>query len=137
MVWKVFAEFEAPEYSAEGIQEFRNFIAIEAVMQRLNHKEMLLWACFEDGKVIGVIASRPPCHIALLFVDKAHHCRRIARSLYNTVLDHYKTIGNYNEMTVNSSPYAVEAYRRLGFSETDSAQTVNGIRFIPMKHKFC
>jgi len=33
----------------------------------------------------------------------------------------------------NSSPYAVEIYRHLGFEPTDTEQAVNGLRFIPMK----
>ena len=38
------------------------------------------------------------------------------------------------EFTVNSSPYAVEIYRHLGFEVMDQEQTVNGIRFTPMKY---
>ncbi len=36
--------------------------------------------------------------------------------------------------TVNSSPYAVEIYRRLGFAPTDHEQITNGIRYTPMKY---
>jgi predicted GNAT family N-acyltransferase len=36
-------------------------------------------------------------------------------------------------MTVFSSPYAAGFYRKMGFADTDAEQTVNGIRFIPMK----
>ncbi|WP_460645598.1 GNAT family N-acetyltransferase [Lacrimispora brassicae] len=39
-------------------------------------------------------------------------------------------------MTVNSSPYAVEIYHKLGFVDTDTEQLVNGIRFIPMEYTF-
>jgi len=56
--------------------------------------------------------------------------------LYNTVLDYYKTNSKCSVMTVNSSLYAVEIYRRLGFVDTNTEQIVNGIRFIPMKHEF-
>ena len=38
------------------------------------------------------------------------------------------------EFTVNSSPYAVKIYEHLGFVPTDNEQTVNGIRFTPMKY---
>jgi Acetyltransferases len=136
LVWRVFEEFEAPEYSAEGISEFKDFIALDAIMQRLAKKELLLWGCFDGENVIGVIAARKPCHISLLFVDKAYHRKGIARSLYNTLLDYFKTDSSHIEVTVNSSPYAVEAYRRLGFGVTDKEQTVNGIRYIPMNHVF-
>ena len=35
-------------------------------------------------------------------------------------------------MTVNSSPYAVGIYRKLGFKAVDDEQSVNGLRFTPM-----
>lgn len=38
------------------------------------------------------------------------------------------------EITVNSSPYAVKIYKHLGFVPTAEEQTVNGIRFTPMKY---
>ena len=36
-------------------------------------------------------------------------------------------------MTVNSSPYAVPVYHKLGFKDTGSEQMVNGLRFTPME----
>jgi len=36
-------------------------------------------------------------------------------------------------MTVNSSPYAVPIYHKLGFKDTGSEQVVNGLRFTPME----
>ncbi len=39
---------------------------------------------------------------------------------------------NIKNIIVNSDPYALESYRNLGFADTDSEQTENGIRFIPM-----
>ena len=35
---------------------------------------------------------------------------------------------------VNSSPYAVEIYRHLGFVPTDDEQSVDGLRFTPMQY---
>ena len=37
-------------------------------------------------------------------------------------------------LTVNSSPYAVEVYRALGFRKTAEEQSVDGIRFTPMEY---
>lgn len=136
LVWKVFLEFEAPEYSDEGIREFKDFIAPTAVEHRITNGELFVWGCFKDKNIVGVIATRPPLHISLLFVDKEYHRQGIARALYETVLNHYKSNSNCTQATVNSSPYALEAYRKLGFVDTDSEQTVNGLRFIPMKHVF-
>jgi len=136
LVWETFLEFEAPEYSDEGIQEFRDFIDLSAVMDKQSKSELFMWGCFDENKIVGVIATKRPCHISLLFVDKNYHQKRIARTLYNTVLDYYKTNSQCSVMTVNSSLYAAEIYRRLGFVDTNTEQIVNGIRFIPMKHKF-
>lgn len=136
LVWQVFLEFEAPDYSDEGIQEFENFIALNSIEQKINKNEMLFWGCFCGENLVGVAATRQPCHISLLFVDKEHHRRGIGRVLLNTVTSFYKETGVYREMTVNSSSYAAEVYRKLGFMDTGTEQLVNGIRFTPMKYMF-
>ncbi|MPN64058.1 hypothetical protein SDC9_211829 [bioreactor metagenome] len=102
----------------------------------MSENELYIWGCFDGEKVVGVIAARPPCHIALLFVDKAYHRQGIARCLFNTLKDHFEADSQHAEITVNSSPYAVEVYHRLGFVDTDTEQIVNGLRFIPMRHTF-
>lgn len=136
LVWRVFSEFEAPDYCEEGIQEFQSFIEYNTIKQKIEAKELNLWCCFDRDTIAGVITTRPPCHISLLFVDKQYHKRGIARALLNTALEFYKANSEMREMTVNSSPYATEAYHRLGFVDTDIEQTVNGVRFIPMKLNF-
>ena len=136
LVWRVFQEFEAPDYSEEGIQAFQDFIAPAAVQRKIEEKELAMWGCFDGEKIIGVIALRLPCHIALLFVDKAWHRRGVARSLLDAAVAFCIKEGRCREMTVHSSPYAVPAYRRLGFADTGAEQTVDGLRFTPMKHMF-
>ena len=136
LVWNVFLEFEAPDYSDEGIQEFKSFLEYESMKAKLQDNQVRMWVCFENENLVGVLATsrtRPTCHICLLFVDKEHHRKGIARSLFNTMTEYYKMNSNYSEITVFSSPYAVEAYHRLGFENTDTEQTINGIRFTPMK----
>ncbi|MNC21100.1 putative N-acetyltransferase YafP [compost metagenome] len=133
LVWEVFQEFEAPEYSEEGVEEFKVFIDPVSLRQKVGNNEFLIWGCFMNGKVIGVIASRPPCHISLLFVDKQFHRKGLAKAMFNEVLSYYRSFTGYTEVTVNSSPYAAEAYRRMGFADTAEEQEVNGIRFVPMK----
>jgi predicted GNAT family N-acyltransferase len=71
-------------------------------------------------------------HICLLFVKKEFPRRGIAKRLFYTVLVRCKSEKSINTITVNSSPYAVEVYHRLGFVDTEKEQTVNGMRFTPM-----
>ena len=70
-------------------------------------------------------------HIALFFVNGAHHRRGIGKRLFQAALSDCPA----DRMTVNSSPYAVPVYHRLGFSDISAEQTVSGIRFTPMEYK--
>jgi ribosomal protein S18 acetylase RimI-like enzyme len=133
LVWSVFLEFEAPEYCEEGVAEFKRYIEPDAIRERLYRDELKMWICLNEDSVVGIIAMRPPCHISLLFVDKHFHHQGIARALFEHVLESVKAEGKHKEMTVYSSPYAAGFYRKVGFIDTDTEQTVNGIRFIPMK----
>lgn len=135
LVWDVFLEFEAPDYCDEGVQEFKEFIKYDSIKDKMLQSQFNMWACYDDNKIIGVLATRPPCHISLLFVDKQYHRKGIARALFNEMLKYYKTNSGYSEITVNSSPYAAEVYHRLGFKDTNVEQTDNGICFIPMKRR--
>ena len=134
LVWRVFLQFEAPEYAPEGVSEFKEYIEPEFVKKKIREGTLTCWGCFDGEKIVGFIAVRPPCHISLLFVDADYHRRGIARALYETLLGHCKQPDVPLEVTVNASPYALEVYKRLGFVPTDTEKTVNGIRFIPLKH---
>jgi GNAT superfamily N-acetyltransferase len=137
-VWQVFSEFESPEYSEEGCATFKAFIEDPSnITEKMAIGELHLWGTFDGTKIVGVIAIRPPLHISLLFVDKAYQRKGIARKLFETVIGDRVIIGEHTSITVNSSPYAVEIYRRLGFVTTDAEQTKNGLRFTPMICKLC
>ena len=139
LVWGVFLAYEAPDYVDEGIMEFKQYIEQGSIRQKLMENQLLMWVCKdkdlidENRQIKGVLATRPPCHISLLFVDGEYQRKGIARALLGHMVDYYRARYDYTEITVNSSPYAKEAYHRLGFSDTDTEQTVNGIRFTPMK----
>ncbi|GAB6180903.1 GNAT family N-acetyltransferase [Desulfotomaculum defluvii] len=132
LVWTVFREFEAPDYTNEGIEEFRKFISYNSIIDKLDKGELLFWGCIDNDDITGIIATRGFNHICMLFVKKEYHRRGIARSLINTVEEICKSQTKISKITVNSSPYAVEFYHRLGFVDIDKEQTVNGIRFTPM-----
>lgn len=127
LIKRVFDEFEAPEYSRKGIDEFYNSIYDKEYLSNL-----CIYGAFLDKKLVGVIATRSNgSHIALFFVDGKYHRRGIGRQLFETVLKNCTC----DKMTVNSSPYAVPIYHKLGFCDTAEEQTVNGIRFTPMELK--
>ena len=123
LVWQVFSEFEAPEYLPEGVKTFRDFIANEDEINKLK-----IYGTFVEDSLAGIIALRGGEHICLFFVRKEHHRQGLGRSLFEFALRD----GAADKITVNSSPYAVEVYHKLGFADTDTEQVLNGIRFTPM-----
>lgn len=124
LVWRTFLEYEAPDYTQEGIEEFKRTIDNEQWI-----KERQFIGAFENTKIVGVIATKDSNHIALFFVDGNYHRRGIGKSLYSRIKESNST----GYFTVNSSPYAHEVYKHLGFIDTDTEQVVNGLRFFPMK----
>lgn len=126
LAWSVFLRFEAPEYSKEGIEEFRNSLKNPEFVRKLT-----FFGAFEKRKLIGVLAMRPPQHISLFFVKEEYHGRGIGRKLFEGMKQEYGKV----EFTVNSSPYAVAIYKKLGFIPTDTEQITNGIRYTPMIYR--
>lgn len=126
LAWKVFLKYEAPEYSQEGIDEFKSFLHnMDSI------SKMPFYGAYEGNKLIGVLAIRKPQHISLFFVDDEYHRKGIGRKLFERMKQDYEK----QEFTVNSSPYAVEVYKHLGFAPTDTEQLTNGIRYTPMKYE--
>jgi GNAT superfamily N-acetyltransferase len=125
LVWNVFLEFEAPDYSQEGIDSFKNHIDRQAA-----EAAIVMFGAFEKDELLGVIATRNEgSHISLFFVKTENHSQGIGRRLFEHILPEC----GENCITVNSSPYAVKIYRKLGFTDTDTEQLTNGIRYVPMK----
>ncbi|MFV0393603.1 MAG: GNAT family N-acetyltransferase [Coprobacillaceae bacterium] len=126
LVWKIFLKFEAPEYTQEGINNFKAFLDNSNIMETVE-----FWGAFENDVLVGIIAMRSErSHVCLFFVDEGYQGQGIGRKLWNYVIEHTKV----DSITVNSSPYAVEIYHALGFKDTDIEQTTDGIRYTPMKY---
>lgn len=123
LCWRVFQEFEAPDYPPEGVEAFYTYISNTEQVKRL-----IAFGAWEGQHLLGVLAAEGD-HIALFFVDPAVHRQGIGRRLFQT----YLTAGGWDCVTVHSSPYAVEVYRHLGFSPAAEEQlSPDGIRYTPM-----
>ncbi len=132
LVSSVLNEFVAPLYSDEGISEFRSFIEPLNLLEWLRANNFILTAEI-DGEMVGVIGIRDWNHVSLLFVRSDRQGWGIAKSLLPEALRRCKTAKpDLAEVTVNSSPNAVGAYRRMGFIPTGEEQLTNGIRYVPM-----
>lgn len=134
LIRRVFDRFEGPDYPTEGIDTFYRIIDPEAMSKRLHSGQMQAWGAFRGSELVGVLASRDQNHISLLFVEAAYHRQGIARALFDTFCAFIRPDATIHRITVNSSPFAVEAYIRLGFTPTSVEQTAEGIRFTPMQY---
>lgn len=126
LVLSVFMQYEAPDYSEQGVQTFIDFIHNKESMDALE-----FYGAFKNKEIVGVIATRNNGnHIALFFVDGKYHRQGIGRKLFKIVTQ--RSTGQ--KITVNSSPYAVEIYKKLGFVPDSDEQIVEGMRFTPMTY---
>ena len=136
LAWDTFILYEAPEYTKEGITSFRNFVRDPILKTLFIEGKYNVLAAFNNNIIVGIIGVRNETHISLLFVDSEYHKKGIARRLVEKTFERtYEKYGK-REMMVNSSPYAVGFYHKMGFVDTDIEQTTDGIRYTPMKARF-
>ena len=127
LAWKVFSEYESPDYSAEGTEEFRKCLHDDKYLAGIAY-----YGAFDGRRLIGLIGIRPDVgHICFFFVDGSYHRRGIGTRMFRYLLESYTG----DKITLNSSPYGVPFYKVIGFAATEDEKTVNGIRFTPMEYK--
>ena len=120
-------QFEAPDYSEEGVQSFKDFIEDKEIISTLE-----FWGAYDNRELKGVIATnKNRRHICCFFVKAQYHRQGIGRKLWEYLLANSSS----EVITVNSSPYAVPVYRKLGFVDTDAEQLSDGMRYTPMKYE--
>ncbi len=133
LAWETFVRFDAPDYSQEGIKNFRNFVNDEMLRKMFLAGHYQLFVATHDGKYVGMLTLRDKKHISLLFVDKDYHHNGVASALIKFVSKYVLDEEGIDHLTVNSSPYAVDFYRKRGFKDLGPETTADGIRFTPME----
>ena len=124
LAWRVFVEYESPDYSPEGTEEFKKCLHDETYLSGIRY-----YGAFADDRLIGLLGIREEqAHICFFFVDGEYHRRGIGTGLFLKMREDFPK----HMITLNSSPYGLPFYRYLGFKATDGEQIVNGIRFTPM-----
>lgn len=131
LCWKTFLEFEADEYTPEGVKNFFDFVTSTQVEEMYLNGNYKAVAAFDGNKIVGFLGFRNINHISLLFVNKEYHHQGIATMLIEFLVDYLVSIGK-SGATVYSSPYAVGFYHKLGFVDTDKEQMTDGITYTPM-----
>jgi phosphoglycolate phosphatase len=123
LVWKTFQTFEAPDYAPEGVDTFKKCLYDPAFLSALT-----FYGAWRDGALAGVLAVRGGNHISMFFVREDCQRQGIGGRLFRFMLERHTAA----TVTVNSSPFAVGIYEKLGFRSLDGEQTCDGIRYTPM-----
>ncbi len=137
MIKRTFAEFVAPDFSDTGKASFLDFINLEAMNDRIENGDSFILAALDDGDVAGVIEISEYSYIRLLFVDKKYQGNGIARLLLDEAYKRCRADWHdCSELKVNSSLYAFEIYKKLGFEPVGEKQEKDGVVYIPMERKY-
>lgn len=84
LCWRVFLEFEAPDYSPEGIAAFQ-----ASLDDKERNRQMHFYGAFDGDTLVGVLSMRAPQHIGGFFVDSSYHRRGIGKNLFEAMRRDY------------------------------------------------
>lgn len=132
LAWRTFLQYEAGDYTKEGVEHFRDFVTDNGLRRMFDRGAYQVIGAFEADRMIGMIALRNENHISLLFVDRQYHFKGVAKSLMMSMCSYVKNELGKAMVTVNSSPYAVGFYHKVGFTDTGPQTCADGIIYTPM-----
>jgi len=119
------------DFEGDGLAFFLNAVSEQSIRDYMEQGFNYMVA-LDRHQIVGVIAIKDYRHMFHLFVDKAHHKKGIAKSLWDKISEESITIGHTDKFTLNSTSYALPVYQRWGFNTTGDLETRHGISFTPM-----
>lgn len=126
LVWNVFCEYEAVNYTEDSRQAFYDAIHAKGYLDMLT-----AYGAFDETELVGIIASRNEgSHVALFFVSGEYQRQGVGRKLWETMQENNAA----DIITVHSSIYAYEVYKKLGFDQIGGEVEEGGIVYIPMEY---
>lgn len=133
---EVFMQFEAPDYGPAGVETFKkDIVENPEYLENARKGTCPIYGGFDGETLVALIGMRSKTHINLVFTRKEYHRRGIARAIFNYLLqDVTQEDSSLEALTLNSSPYGLPFYLSVGFVPHGEEQTMNGIRFTPMKY---
>ncbi|MBR1852306.1 MAG: GNAT family N-acetyltransferase [Lachnospiraceae bacterium] len=136
MVWRTFLQFEAKDYTDEGIHNFLDFITDEKLFHAFLRGDYQVMVALDNAAVVGMASVRNRNHLSLLFVDEPYHRHGIGSKLLDRFCDYLEKEEGEPYMSVKAAPYAVNFYRKLGFQAVSPEEIVGGIKVTSMEKHF-
>lgn len=119
-------------FTGTGAGVFARYVSAPELALRLKDPGYHCLVAAASGAAAGYLELRLPAHIALLVTSAGVRRRGLARRLLEQALTLVPP--GAGPLTVNATPAAVTAYRRLGFQSRGPRQLRDGICFVPMSH---
>ncbi|MBQ7782788.1 MAG: GNAT family N-acetyltransferase [Oscillospiraceae bacterium] len=126
---RVFMQFEAPMFTAEGVDNFFRYINGKKLSDKLSEGSAVIYAYMDDEIIRSMLCICGGSHISLCFTDGEYQRKGMGSALLEAAFTENKS----DCYTVNASPCGVNFYRRHGFVPTDMELMENGIIYTPMK----
>ncbi len=130
MMFRTFYRYVMPTYTMEGVEFFRDATSALSLSMNTYDKSIVVYGCFDEEKLCGVLARRGKNHVLLYFADERYVGRGVGRHLFARFL---RSVDPTKPITVNSTDYAVPIYEHYGFVPTGKRRCENGVTYTPMK----
>ena len=127
LVWKSFYYHNSRTCTMAAIESFRESVSV-AALQLGMLGGMRFVGAFSDGLLVGVGALKPEGELSLLFVRHD----RIRQGVGAFLLSELKKGCAAGRITVNSSDFAVDFYKKNGFAAAGGRSVRGGIYYTPM-----
>lgn len=126
-------EFVSYEYTVQGEKFMLDSITSASIKHHMSQSIDYIVAVI-DEQVLAALAIKEQHHIYHFFVNKQFHRQGIGKALWDRWLMNRDDLREKNSsVTVNSSRFAVDFYRKLGFIQDSGLLEKNGITCYPMK----
>ncbi|WP_312834687.1 GNAT family N-acetyltransferase [Comamonas sp.] len=116
-----------------GAESFLLSLAPEGIARNIATPGLDYYVGLAGNQLMGVVAVRQGTHLFHLFVGQPFQRGGVARALWSCVKDIYEWPTATSPTTVNSTPFAVPFYERMGFCEVGARVEKNGVAFVPMQ----
>ena len=132
MIWRTFLEYDGKDYTEEGIRNFFQFITDDDLYVSFLNGKYQMMVALAEGEIIGAGSIRSRNHLSLLFVDGAYHRRGVGSAIMSRLCDYLQREAGERYISLKAAPYAVDFYRKLGFTTVRPEEEYSGIRVTSM-----
>ena len=136
LVIRVFNQFVAHQYSEQDKKAFLKYVDPKCLSKRFYEDSFVLVAAIKE-KIVGMIELAENSRISLFFVEGHLQKIGIGREL---IIKSFEICRRKNpaltEIIVNSSPNALNIYKKLAFSVVKPEKEKYSIRFVAVEPTF-